>query len=72
MLVAERAASLLRIRVENDIDPDGRPRSGSGIGLENVRQRLAAAYGVEASVHWTRDKNTFRVDMMLPADTGGE
>lgn len=72
VLVAERAASLLRIRVENDIDPEEAPRSGSGIGLQNVRQRLAAAYGVEASVHWTRDENIFRVDMMLPAETGRE
>ncbi len=72
VLTAEKAGSLLRIRVENDIDLDETPRSGKGIGLENVRQRLAAAYGVEASVHWARDDKLFRVDMMLPAQTEGE
>jgi len=70
---AERAGSLLRIRVENDADPDGGgARAGNGIGLVNVRQRLAAAYGREASVHWTRENNIFRVDLVLPAETEKE
>ena len=68
---AERTGSLLRIRVGNDVDPDesGVRDAGTGIGLENVRQRLAAAYGREASVHWAREDNTFRVDLVLPAET---
>jgi two-component system sensor histidine kinase AlgZ len=71
---AERAGSLLRIRVENDIDPndDGVPVAGSGIGLVNVRQRLNAAYGREGSVHWAREDNKFRVDLVLPAETERE
>ena len=70
-LRAERAGSLLRIRVENDADPDGAGTSeaGKGIGLVNVRQRLAAAYGREGSVHWAREDNLFRVDLTLPAET---
>jgi hypothetical protein len=35
----------------------------------NVRQRLAAAYGREGSVHWAREDNKFRVDLVLPAET---
>jgi len=66
---AVRAGSLLRIRVENDIDPDGTPRKGSGIGLDNVRQRLAAGYGTEAGIHWTKDETRFRVELTLPAQT---
>jgi LytS/YehU family sensor histidine kinase len=67
---AERAGSLLRIRVENDIDPDAQTgQAGKGIGLANVRQRLAAAYDRQASVHWARDENTFRVDLVLPVET---
>lgn len=72
---AVRAGSLLRIGVDNDVDPDDAPRSGpaaammgSGIGLANVRRRLAAAYGHEASVHWRREAACFRVDLTLPAD----
>jgi LytS/YehU family sensor histidine kinase len=66
-LRAVRAGSLLRIAVENDVDPDGACSKGTGIGLENVRRRLAAAYGHEASVHWGREGNTFRVELALPA-----
>lgn len=75
---AERAGSLLRIRVENDTDPDDtrmpKPDGDerNGIGLVNVRQRLAAAYGREGSVHWAREDNTFRVDLVLPAETQDE
>jgi len=67
---AQRAGSLLRIRVENDADEDAKAADGSGIGLVNVRQRLAAAYGNQASVHWTREQQSFRVDLVLPAETG--
>lgn len=70
-LDAERSGSLLRIRVENDADPDGAGAAtpGKGIGLANVRQRLAAAYGREGGVHWAREDKTFRVELVLPAET---
>lgn len=70
---AARAGSQLRIAVENDADPDACATAGDagrGIGLLNVRQRLAAAYGVEASVHWTRAEREFKVDLVLPFETG--
>jgi two-component system sensor histidine kinase AlgZ len=53
---ALRAGSLLRILVENDVDPDTPCVKGTGVGLENVRRRLAAAYGIDASVHWGRER----------------
>jgi two-component system sensor histidine kinase AlgZ len=70
VVAAERAGSQLRIRVENDADHEGAPRAGNGIGLLNVRQRVAAAYGREGSVHWTRGDNTFRVELVLPFEAG--
>jgi two-component system sensor histidine kinase AlgZ len=66
---ATRAGSILRLVVENDIDEDMVAKPGTGIGLSNVRQRLAAAYGHHASVHWTRGEHTFRVELALPAET---
>jgi LytS/YehU family sensor histidine kinase len=66
---AVRAGSLLRIEVENDVDPDAAPARGTGLGLENVRRRLAAAYGIDASAHWSRDADIFRVELALPAET---
>ena len=71
-IAAERAGSLLRIRVENDADEDEVPSraAGCGIGLGNVRERLAASFAHEASIHWTREAQGFRVDLTLPAMTG--
>ncbi|XYJ08965.1 sensor histidine kinase [Telluria sp. B2] len=73
-IAAERAGSMLRIRVENDADEDdtdrgetASPAAGCGIGLANVRERLAATYAHEASIHWTREAQHFRVDLTLPA-----
>ena len=70
-VIARQAGSLLRIAVENDADPvdAGAAQAGKGIGLVNVRQRLAAAYGREASVHWAREDNLFRVELVLPVQT---
>ncbi|MEW7850696.1 histidine kinase [Massilia aurea] len=68
---AVRAGSQLKLRVENDVDPDSTGAGkGGGVGLANVRQRLDAAYGIEASVHATREGEIFRVDLILPADMG--
>jgi signal transduction histidine kinase len=66
---AVRAGSLLRIVVENDVDPEGVSKRGAGVGLENVRRRLAAAYGIDASAHWSREDHVFRVELALPAET---
>jgi two-component system sensor histidine kinase AlgZ len=68
-IAAARAGSLLRLSVENDVDPDQPAAPGNGIGLANVRQRLAAAYGAEAAIHWSRHGNLFRVELTLPAET---
>lgn len=68
-IVANRAGSILRVSVENDIDEQQSASTGKGIGLANVRQRLAAAYGQEASVNCSRRDNKFRVELALPAET---
>jgi hypothetical protein len=72
---AARAGSILRISVENCVDADAAPAAGrgsTGLGLANVRQRLAAAYGHEASASWSSDGRKFRVDIALPAETTEE
>ncbi len=68
-IAARRDGSILRVRVENDVDVDLPPALAKGIGLANVRQRLAAIYGHEASVDWTREDATFRVVLALPFET---
>ncbi|SHH02231.1 sensor histidine kinase [Massilia sp. CF038] len=68
-ITAQRAGSILHVVVENDVDTDLDQRPGRGIGLANVRQRLATLYGHQASVNWTREQHTFRVAVALPAET---
>jgi sensor histidine kinase YesM len=78
---AQRSGSVLRIRVDNPVDPDqpaaraagsntNNTGKGAGIGLANVRQRLAGAYGHEASIHWARQDDSFGVDIIMPAQSG--
>ncbi|MDN2712360.1 histidine kinase [Janthinobacterium sp. SUN118] len=69
-LAVRRAGSLLQIEVRNPVDVDQGPAGGNGVGLENVRQRLAGAYGHEAGVHWTRRGDAFEVTISMPAQTG--
>jgi two-component system sensor histidine kinase AlgZ len=66
---AKRAGSILHLTVDNDVDEDMPPSSGKGIGLENVRQRLATIYGHEASIRFAREHMQFRVAIALPAET---
>jgi two-component system sensor histidine kinase AlgZ len=68
---AARAGSMLRIRVENDVDAELRTDAphGTGVGLDNVRQRLAAAHAHEASVHAAHSDGRFSVALALPAVT---
>jgi two-component system sensor histidine kinase AlgZ len=70
-LTARRAGSVLQIRVDNPVDPDAAAlrSEGHGIGLSNVRQRLAGAYKHEASIHWVQQALCFSVELMLPAQT---
>ncbi|MFL6656668.1 MAG: sensor histidine kinase [Massilia sp.] len=68
-IAARREGSILHVRIENDIDDDMPAASGKGIGLANVRQRLAALYGHEASASWAREDQLFRVVLALPAET---
>ena len=70
-IVAARAGSLLRLVVENDVDEELPGTAGSGIGLANVRQRLAAAFVADAAIHWSRRGHLFRVELTLPAETRG-
>lgn len=71
---AWRSGSELHIRVDNPVDADAASasREGHGIGLSNVRQRLAGIYKHEARIHWARRDNVFRVEITLPAQTTEE
>lgn len=66
-IAARRSGNRLHLTVENPVDPGAAAEPGEGIGLANVRGRLAALYGQEASVEVRRDGGVFRVELAWPA-----
>ena len=58
----------LRIRIDNPRDPQRGGGRGSGVGLENVRGRLANLYGGTARLEVTRREDAFRVVVLLPLE----
>lgn len=56
----------LEIRVRNNYAPDTVPRRGEGIGLSNIRQRIALIYGRNDLVKITDHNHTFEVTMYFP------
>jgi len=64
---AERRGDVLRIAVLNPRDPDAPGRKGTGIGLANVRRRLATLHGDAAEVRVLPAGEAFRVELRLPA-----
>jgi sensor histidine kinase YesM len=70
-LEAERRGPVLRIAITNPRDADAPPRRGTGIGLQNVRRRLAALHGGEAELIVLAGDDSFRVELRLPASHAG-
>jgi two-component system, LytTR family, sensor histidine kinase AlgZ len=62
------AGGRLRILIENPLDPDTPARPGTGLGLANVRQRLAARYGQDALFAARRLADSFLVVISVPAE----
>jgi LytS/YehU family sensor histidine kinase len=62
----------LTILVENDRDEEAPVRKRNGVGLKNVRSRLEARYGKEATFRADTDEDKFRVTMSLPAEFSSE
>jgi two-component system sensor histidine kinase AlgZ len=58
----------LRILIENPFDPESPTRPGSGRGLSNVRQRLAARYGESAMFAARPLGDRYLVVISIPAE----
>jgi two-component system sensor histidine kinase AlgZ len=64
-----RRGSRLLVAIENPRDPDSADPKGAGIGLRNVRRRLAALYGDDADMTIRSQTDSFRVELRLPCSS---
>jgi len=70
---ATRAAGALRLVVANPVPAEALPpaRAGAhdrGVGLANLRERLAALYGARGRVEWRAAGGRFEIALELPAE----
>ncbi len=69
-LVARRHGDALVLEVHNPVDEDAPARPGAGLGLENVRRRLAVFGARAARLDALRGEAGFHVTLVLPATAG--
>ena len=65
-IVLSRNAGTLTMVVESPCDPDRPRRTGTGLGLANVRARLRALYGDNARVSAPEAGGVWTVQVSLP------
>jgi LytS/YehU family sensor histidine kinase len=58
--------ALLRVTVENDYDPDSPAPRKTGLGLTNIRNRLASRYGDDARLDIQKTDTRFRAELIFP------
>lgn len=52
--------------IENSVHPTKEEKKNSGIGIENARQRLDIIYGESYKLNITSDKQTYKVNLIIP------
>jgi len=71
-LNAQRNGDAVSIVIENSFDPESPSSLKTGLGLDNIRQRLNTRYGQDARISVRTDNNTFFVNLYLPAQLNGD
>ncbi len=56
----------LDILVHNPCDEQASDSTGNGLGLSNIKQRLANIYSHQARIQWARTSHAFSVEITLP------
>ena len=65
-IAAARAGSALTITLENPCDPDRPRRTGVGLGLDLLRQRVITQFGADGDVRVDDRPERFRVEVRIP------
>lgn len=58
----------LQLELKNDFDPQQPSRRGTGVGLQNVSERIRLAYDGRASLVKTAEKGVFKVILYIPVE----
>ena len=61
-------AGSVYLAVSNPVDADAVARRGAGVGLDNVKRRLDAAFAGSAETRWRRGNGSFEVDIRFPRE----
>jgi len=56
----------MKMVITNDYDPAVPSKKGTGVGLQNVRQRIELAYQDKGSVRWQGEKGVYKVTILFP------
>ncbi|HSG68739.1 MAG TPA: histidine kinase [Bacteroidales bacterium] len=67
-LRARIVSNSLEIVIGNDVDPEGKPRKGTGTGLKNVEARLASHFGQGDLMTIDKSDRYFEVTLKIPQD----
>jgi hypothetical protein len=69
-MTAHRNGKSMQFVIENPFDPEAKENPNSGIGLKNVRDRLATRFGAEGKIEIIVEQSKFRVTLSLPCEEG--
>ncbi len=65
---ARKEGEYLVVVIGNDVDPEGKPRKGTGTGLKNVESRMVSHYGQSRLMQIHKEDNYFEVTLKIPQD----
>ncbi len=65
---AERNGAGVKIVIENPFEAESSVRNGTGVGLKNVKSRLANLYNGNARVDVSQNPGRFRVELQMPCN----
>jgi LytS/YehU family sensor histidine kinase len=65
---ARRQADAIRIVIENPFEAKTGTRNGIGLGIKNVRMRLANLFNGDARLNVNENIGQFRIELQLPCD----